>query len=675
VTEFSSRDLLGQSSRESIAAWATMGVLAAVSSAIGDALIAGRFTWAGLLAVASPFLSWTLVSPLVVLLAMRVRNKPILEQVSVHAGGFLILSMTSFAVAEILCRCAHTIFLGREAIVRSMLNLLMYGGVVSTVRITGELAKAAQHERRTIELDAGVDLQHVRLVQSRIPTAFLTDAFDALERLLFVSPAGAERLILRLAAFLRRLLAALSAVSWPVEKELELVSDYVAVSAAKREEEPDVLIEVDDAARNARVSAGAFQASLFRASAALGQGGGVSKLSAVRSGEQIALSISNALGRADVFLDCEPILGEAKAASPHRLPENRNEWSSLQSPSVLAIAAVLVAGVIAIGIQMTNRFAGFSRAYLPYALLRTALWLVPLLIVWTLSRTTRPRWWLCVATAFFSSLAGEVSFLTILHRMRALGIPAPLTPAMLSMALTSLVIPLIVTLPLLLILEGIRVSRSRLDREVGRIHSESELAAAQMEVLRSQLHPHFLFNALNSLATLVRNDQQSSLHMLQRLRDFYRSAETTAGHPFITLTEEIRLVRQYLEIEQVRFGNRLNVVVDVDASVAGARVPALFLQPIAENAIHHGVSRITGPAWVRLSATSSGERIRITMANSGRHGTPSRAGAGLGLLNTRERLARMFSDDFALDWVELADASVVVTIDLPRLRNLPTYHQ
>jgi hypothetical protein len=169
---------------------------------------------------------------------------------------------------------------------------------------------------------------------------------------------------------------------------------------------------------------------------------------------------------------------------------------------------------------------------------------------------------------------------------------------------------------------------------------EREAQEAQLRALRYQINPHFLFNTLNSLSSLVlseRNDQAE--RMIMNLSTFFRttlSADPTAD---IALEEEIRLQRLYLDIEKVRFPERLTVEIDIPPALHNVRVPVLILQPIVENAIKYGVARARRPVTIRISAQEEAGRLHLKVKDDGEEGTKGQeAGAGVGLKNVCERL-------------------------------------
>jgi hypothetical protein len=171
---------------------------------------------------------------------------------------------------------------------------------------------------------------------------------------------------------------------------------------------------------------------------------------------------------------------------------------------------------------------------------------------------------------------------------------------------------------------------------------------AQMAALRYQLNPHFLFNTLNSISSLVGEERNADAEtMLLNLATFIRSTLTDEPTGTISLREEIELQRLYLAIEQARFGERLKVEIDLPFQLTGVGVPALILQPLVENAIHHAVARAEGPLTIRIAAADLGGRVSLVVEDDGK-AAPAANGGGLGLANVRARLQAHFDGEASL---------------------------
>ena len=190
---------------------------------------------------------------------------------------------------------------------------------------------------------------------------------------------------------------------------------------------------------------------------------------------------------------------------------------------------------------------------------------------------------------------------------------------------------------------GIEFYRRYRDRESAAHRLSAELSRAQLDALRAQLHPHFLFNTLNAIATLIHTDPDAADVMITRLADLMRAALQYASGHDCTLAEELMLARTYVEIMQRRFAERVTVDWSVPESLAAARVPAFLLQPLLENAFEHGASSSQASTNVAVRAQRSGDVLQVTVSDDGK-GLPDDAtiDEGVGLSNTRRRLAALY---------------------------------
>jgi two-component system, LytTR family, sensor kinase len=215
---------------------------------------------------------------------------------------------------------------------------------------------------------------------------------------------------------------------------------------------------------------------------------------------------------------------------------------------------------------------------------------------------------------------------------------------------------------------GIRYyQRLQEERELA-LRAEADAHHAELQALRYQLNPHFLFNTLNSVSTLVHRDADAAAQMIARLSGFLRRTLEGAGTPVGTLEEELEFVRQYLAIEQIRFGDRLAVEIRTDPEVLAAQVPGLILQPLVENAVHHAISlREEGGRILIEACRSDGGVLSLTVSDNGAGWRSHAAGpeSGIGLANTRRRLSHMYGKNYRLEVRHAPDEGVSVTIELP----------
>jgi two-component system, LytTR family, sensor kinase len=189
------------------------------------------------------------------------------------------------------------------------------------------------------------------------------------------------------------------------------------------------------------------------------------------------------------------------------------------------------------------------------------------------------------------------------------------------------------------------------------------LAQARLHALELQIQPHFLFNTLNAIAGLVRTQRaDQAIRMIAGLADLLRYALDNAGRQRVRLSEEIEILRRYLEIQQLRFPDRMDFRIDVADEVRDAAVPVLILQPLAENAIRHGIALRAEGGHIELTARREGERLRICLHNSGALASGYVPGIGLG--NTIERLRTLYGDGARFELSAHRDG-VLAQLDLP----------
>lgn len=200
----------------------------------------------------------------------------------------------------------------------------------------------------------------------------------------------------------------------------------------------------------------------------------------------------------------------------------------------------------------------------------------------------------------------------------------------------------------------------------------AELAAkaqeAQVRALRYQINPHFLFNTLNAITVLVRDAPVRAEQMVMQLSDFFRRSLAINPMEDVTLAEEVDLQRLYLEIERTRFPDRLRFEVDLAPGAAAAKVPALLLQPLVENAVKHGVARSERPTCIRIRARLDGPALEIIVENDAQTSGPGSRGESVGLRNVTDRLRTRFGDDAGLAAVEIAAGGFRNTLRVPLRR-------
>ena len=204
-------------------------------------------------------------------------------------------------------------------------------------------------------------------------------------------------------------------------------------------------------------------------------------------------------------------------------------------------------------------------------------------------------------------------------------------------------------------------------------YREGELRAshAQLQALKMQLHPHFLFNALHSISALVHSDPDAADKMIARLGDFLRLTLDSAAAQEVPLRQELEFLNCYLDIERTRFRDRLTTQIEADPQVLDCVVPNLILQPIVENAIRHGVSQRAAHGHVEVRAARVGDSLRLEVRDNGR-GLPegveagrAKQGGGVGLANTRARLQQLYGGSYRFDIANSPAGGAIVTLEIP----------
>ncbi len=195
---------------------------------------------------------------------------------------------------------------------------------------------------------------------------------------------------------------------------------------------------------------------------------------------------------------------------------------------------------------------------------------------------------------------------------------------------------------------------------------ESLLTQARLDSLRAQLQPHFLFNTLNAISVLTTEDPEKANRMLLRLSDLLRASLDTTDRDQVSLNEELAMLDRYVEIQRIRFEERLRVTIDVAGDVGEALVPSLLLQPLVENAIRHGIERRPEGGSVTVRARREGDRVQLEVRDTGPGPTPAPPGAGgIGLANVRARLGQLYGAGYSLALETLPSEGTAVTIGIP----------
>ncbi len=211
-----------------------------------------------------------------------------------------------------------------------------------------------------------------------------------------------------------------------------------------------------------------------------------------------------------------------------------------------------------------------------------------------------------------------------------------------------------------------RVRIAELERQ--QAQQAQQLAENQLKLLQAQIEPHFLFNTLGNIQGLIDTDPATAQHLVEKLTALLRRSLTRTRTRLISLREEMELVRDYLDIQEVRMGGRLSYAIDLASEVENLTVPPLLLQPLVENAITHGIEARKGPGHVAVSASRNGELLALKVTDDGAGlaaaGTTSK-GTGTALTNIRSRLQALFGDNATLRLLENPSGGVCAELTLP----------
>jgi len=214
--------------------------------------------------------------------------------------------------------------------------------------------------------------------------------------------------------------------------------------------------------------------------------------------------------------------------------------------------------------------------------------------------------------------------------------------------------------------------------ELAQSSLKTQLAQAQLRALKMQLHPHFLFNTLHSISSLVLEDPPKANSMIARLGDFLRLTLENSDQQLIDLKQETEFVRCYLEIEQVRFGDRLTVAFELEPQTLSAQVPHLILQPVVENAIQHAIAPRATRGHINIEAKRLNNLLRLEVRDNG----PGIAlngdllgTEGVGLSNVRARLHQIYGSDFRFELMNGRDGGLTVVMEIPFRREADFFNE
>src|SRR5207248_2429418 len=229
-------------------------------------------------------------------------------------------------------------------------------------------------------------------------------------------------------------------------------------------------------------------------------------------------------------------------------------------------------------------------------------------------------------------------------------------------------IDLIIALLIVIAVHTLLYYQSFRASELAQSSLKAQLAQAQLRALKMQLHPHFLFNTLHSISSLVLEDPPKANSMIARLGDFLRLTIDNSDQQLVTLKEETEFLRCYLDIEQVRFGDRLTVTFELEPQTLSAQVPHLILQPVVENAIQHAIAPRSTRGHINIEAKRLNSLLRVAISDNG-PGISSNANLpwkqGVGLTNVRTRLQQIYGPDFRFELMNTNGGGVTAFMEIP----------
>ena len=225
---------------------------------------------------------------------------------------------------------------------------------------------------------------------------------------------------------------------------------------------------------------------------------------------------------------------------------------------------------------------------------------------------------------------------------------------------------------ILVVGQSIRIYKRYQQQQVEYSQLETQFAQAQLQSLKMQLHPHFLFNTLNSISTLIHRDPEAADRMLTRLSDLLRLTLETSGTQEVDLQHELDFLQRYLEMEQIRLGDRLAVEMDIEPSLLDAQVPNLILQPLVENAIRHGIAPHARNGVIKIKGSRDNGMIELEVSDNGEglsESAQDQLEEGVGISNTRKRLNQMYGDRQRFELRNGLQGGLVATVTIPYQNN------
>jgi signal transduction histidine kinase len=369
------------------------------------------------------------------------------------------------------------------------------------------------------------------------------------------------------------------------------------------------------------------------------------------------------------------IFGLTRAGEPPVSRERRASFALL----IFAVATV-VAVLYSLERYFYRRLLGQEVSLgqlVPAELVFTYLWaLLTPLVMWMARRfpvwgthsvepRTRARNWIAQLVAVVSFVILHVALFTGISLVLGGGSAIPPSRLFSGYLASWFTLDSIVYCTLLAVYHALVYYRVSQDRALRASQLEARLAQAQLQVLRMQLQPHFLFNTLHTISALMHRDVKRADSMIAALSDLLRMSLRSVGVQEVELREELDFLQRYLEIMTLRFGDRLTVTLDIDPDVLDARVPTLVLQPIVENSFRHGFGDGMRAGRVHVTVRPDGDMLRCEVVDNGRGLPQSGAREGVGTTNTRARLRHLYGERFSLELTANPGGGARVALAIP----------
>jgi signal transduction histidine kinase len=384
------------------------------------------------------------------------------------------------------------------------------------------------------------------------------------------------------------------------------------------------------------------------------------------------LALGDALAKTGEY----SIFGLTRAGEPPVSRERRASFALI----IFAVATV-VAVLYSLERYFYRRLLGQEVSLgqlVPAELVFTYLWaLLAPLVMWMGRRfpvwgthhddepQTRFRNWIAQLVAVVSFVILHVALFTAASLLLGGGSAIPASRLFSGYLASWFTLDSIVYCTLLAVYHALVYYRVSQDRALRASQLEARLAQAQLQVLRMQLQPHFLFNTLHTISALMHRDVKRADSMIAALSDLLRMSLRSVGVQEVDLREELDFLQRYLEIMSLRFGDRLTVTLDIDPELLDARVPTLVLQPLVENAFRHGFGDGMRAGQVRVTVRADGDMLRCEVVDNGRGLPQNGAREGVGTSNTRARLRHLYGDRFSLDLTANAGGGARVSLAIP----------